>query len=499
MNNVWPIHVCLLALALLMLASPAAAQEPEVDPNQPPVIKLTLHPSSPSKPALKHHLLPDRMDRTPGNAAQFYYRTLLIYYQNQNRQALEKEYAEKYERWTNEPCEGELREEMKKWVAGFPSSAADQLREAVYRERCDFDYRLHERSGFEVISFLLPEIQEMRNLGRYLTIKARVAIAEGRYDDAAESLRHGFQMGKDTGSEPLLINGLVGIAIASIMNGELEHWIGSPDSPNLYWAVGAIPKPLVDLRPALEQEVRFPELMFPFLKDAETSQRSPEEWQRVLSDAVRQIGNNFGQSTSKPEPSVLEKLQSDLAVTALIMRAYPVAKEELKSAGFDAAKLDRMPVAQVVAIHVQRTVRQIGDEFVKGAYLPATQREEYYATLEKRLQEEKLLGPGSREMIPLSSLLMPAVGQALMAQTRLERDFAALQTLEAIRAHLAETGGLPEKLGDITAVPVPVNPTTNEPFEYRLADGVATLDVPPVRKGLSPQLGKRYVFGAAKQ
>jgi hypothetical protein len=113
------------------------------------------------------------------------------------------------------------------------------------------------------------------------------------------------------------------------------------------------------------------------------------------------------------------------------------------------------------------------------------------------MQKDRMMGPNSREVIPLASLLMPAVGIALSAQTRMERDFAALQTLEAIRAHLAETGNLPEKLSDITVLPLPVNPTTNEPFEYRLADGKATLEVPPVRKGMSPQHGKRYDLTAA--
>jgi hypothetical protein len=307
----------------------------------------------------------------------------------------------------------------------------------------------------------------------------------------------GYRMGQDTASEPLLINGLVGVAIASIMNAEVEDWIGSPGSPNLYWSLASIPKPLVDLRPALEQEVRFPELMFPFLKDAEKSQYSPEEWQRILREAVLQISTNFERPLSERKQNPLEQIQSGLAVTALIMRAYPVAKQELKKTGYDAEKLEKMPVAQVVAIHMHKTVRFLGDEFAKGAYLPTKQREEFYAGLEQRMVKERLMGPNSREVIPLASLLMPAVGAALSAQTRLERDFAALQTLEAIRIHLAETGKLPQKLSDITAVPVPLNPATSEPFEYRLADGKATLEVPPTRKNLSPLLGKRYEISAA--
>jgi hypothetical protein len=496
MNAVRHCFASLLALAVLAVG--AMAQGPPPGPDETPVIKLTLHPAGPTKPALKYRLLPDRIDLKAGNAAQFYYRALLMFTQSPARQAYEKEQADNYERWTDEPCEGEVREQIKKWLAQFPRGAKDQLQEATIREECNFDYRLRERTGWEIIQFLLPEIQEMRNFGRHLFLEIRVAIAEQRYDDAAASLRMGYRMAKDTGSEPLLINGLVGVAISGIMNAEVEHWIGSPKSPNLYWSLASIPKPLVDLRPALEQEVHFPELMFPFLKDAETSQRSPEEWQRILRDAVLQISTNFERPLSERKQNPLEQIQSGLAVTALIMRAYPVAKEELKEWGYDAEKLEKMPVAQVVTIHMQRYVRELGDEFAKGVYLPTKQREEYYAALDERMRTERLLGPNSRELIPLAGLLLPAVGSAMSAQARLERDFAALQTLEAIRIHLAKTGRLPEKLSDITAVPVPLNPVTNEPFEYRLMGDTATLEVPPTRNGLSPQSGKRYEITAAK-
>jgi hypothetical protein len=489
-------HFCGCLLATVLSLAPAGADEP--DPAHPQIIKLTLHGAAPGRPALRNRLMADVFERKPGNAAQFYYRALLMYAQNPGRKELEQQSADHDEQWWNNPCEGEVRDQIKKWLATFPPHAVEQLREATQREQCDFDYRLRERGGIEIISFLLPEIQEMRTFGRYLRYKARVEISERKYDDALASLRMGYRLGKDAGSERLLINGLVGIAISSITNSEVEHWIGSPESPNLYWPLASLQQPLVDLRPALEQEVRFPEIMFPFLKDAETSQRSAEEWQRVLNESVRQIGQI--QSNGPPQSqNPLDQLQTSLATTALIMRAYPVAKEELKNSGLDTTKVEKMPVAQVVAIQMQRTVRILGDEFAKGAYLPIKQREEYYAALDDRMRKEGFFGPNSRELIPLASLLMPAVGNALSAQTRLERDFAALQTLEAIRAHLAETESLPEKLSDITALPVPLNPCTNEPFEYRVADGQATLEVPPVNKRQSPQSGKRYVLTAAKK
>ena len=61
---------------------------------------------------------------------------------------------------------------------------------------------------------------------------------------------------------------------------------------------------------------------------------------------------------------------------------------------------------------------------------------------------------------------------------RVERQINALQVVEAIRMHAAETGRLPECCDKITAVPVPLNPMTGRPFEYRLDGELAVLNLP---------------------
>jgi hypothetical protein len=460
--------------------------EPEI-----PTIRLTLHGAREPRPALKYRLLPAHAERKPGNAAQFYYRALVLHNQPAHADRQRQE-TELYEAWEERPDDPETFAITKQWLAHFPQAAAAELREATYREHCNFDFRIRELRGMPVISFLLPEIQEMRRFGRYYSFKARVEIAEGKYDEALESLRQGYQLAANTGGEPLIINGLVGIAIASIMNGEVERWIGSPDSPNLYWAIAALPHPLVDLRPALEHESRMPELVVPFLADAETAQRKPEQWQQLLSQTLRDMQSLHGSSADE---SPLAKLQSDVAVAGIVMQHYPNAKRELLEQGFDKEALEAMPVAQVVIIYASRLFREIGDEFAKGIYLPIPEREAYYARL--NLREQGMLGPGSREPFPLASLLLPAVGAAMAAQTRSERDRAALQVLEAIRAHVAETGELPKTLGDITVLPVPNNPATGEPFPYRL-DEVAVLELPAPKHNPSPQFAKRYELTLAK-
>ena len=100
-----------------------------------------------------------------------------------------------------------------------------------------------------------------------------------------------------------------------------------------------------------------------------------------------------------------------------------------------------------------------------------------------------------RRALPQSgkrSLLLPAVSNALTAQSRQERDFAGLQTLEAIRAHLAQTGNLPDKLEDISVVPVPRNPLTGQGFPYRREGEKAILDLPSPKGQPHPYSAKRY-------
>jgi hypothetical protein len=64
------------------------------------------------------------------------------------------------------------------------------------------------------------------------------------------------------------------------------------------------------------------------------------------------------------------------------------------------------------------------------------------------------------------------------AQTRLDWQLNALQTVEAIRMHAAAAGRLPATLAEIKVVPVPQNPVTGQGYEYRLDGDTAVLDLP---------------------
>ncbi|MEM9660045.1 MAG: hypothetical protein AAF961_16910, partial [Planctomycetota bacterium] len=78
----------------------------------------------------------------------------------------------------------------------------------------------------------------------------------------------------------------------------------------------------------------------------------------------------------------------------------------------------------------------------------------------------------------LASLLLPATQAVRTAEMRLERQRNAIQVVEALRMHAAATGALPATLDEIRMAPVPNNPATGAPFEYRLDGETAILDLP---------------------
>ncbi len=476
-------------------AALAGAQQPSaqfVDPNQTQRVELTITAAAEPKPALRYSLAIGARERSAGNAAPFYYRALL------SRHGVpathDKRFAEHERAWLEDPLTPKTQAEIKEWLAPY-HGAFRELRTAVYREHCDWDFRLQDLKGMEVIAFLLPEMQEARSLSRAIRLRARVEIAEQRYGDAIETLRWGYQLARDCGEQPLLISNLVGIAIASTMHEQLVELIEAPGSPNLYWAIAALPNPLIDVRRAFEFERGFPEQMFPFLKDAETVDRSPQEWQRVLEAAVAEMGKLSSDMANSNTPDWLQRA----GLMLMIAKVYPTAKAELIAEGMDAKRVEAMSVAQVVAIQTARRTRESFDDGFKAALLP------YPESLKVAMQMEALqkrqLGAGvyfGTQGLPIAQMLLPATLAVHRAEIRGPRQLAALQAVEAIRMHAAATGKLPNSLSDISVVPVPPNPVTRLPFPYEVKGNEVVLELPILAEEQPRSIGKRYIITLIK-
>jgi hypothetical protein len=146
----------------------------------------------------------------------------------------------------------------------------------------------------------------------------------------------------------------------------------------------------------------------------------------------------------------------------------------------DADRVEKMAVGQVIAIYTERICRRFSDDYETLWYMPFADMRAASDKLEKELRAASFFGTDAdRELLPIVSVLMPAIQNVRAAQVRLERDMAALRVIEALRMHAAEhDGSLPETLNDITSVPVPLNPATSKPFVYKLNGSTAILDLP---------------------
>src|SRR5262245_57811411 len=124
----------------------------------------------------------------------------------------------------------------------------------------------------------------MRVWGRLLAVKARVEIAERKYYEAIRTIETGLAFARHVGGGLWLINGLVGIAIATPMLDRCEELIAQPGAPNRYWALTALPRPLVGLRDQMELERKLFENLIPELRESELARpRSPAEWASLLA------------------------------------------------------------------------------------------------------------------------------------------------------------------------------------------------------------------------
>jgi hypothetical protein len=149
-----------------------------------------------------------------------------------------------------------------------------------------------------------------------------------------------------------------------------------------------------------------------------------------------------------------------------------------------------MAVGQVILLHIGQTYEITRDDLFKWFHVPYWQAHGGTEAAEKALGENR-----RREILPLASLLLPAISNARFAVVRLDRELAAIRSIEALRLHAANHGGaLPANLADVKDAPVPVDPVTGKMFDYRRDGQTATLEG-KTPEGRTPESGGfRYIL-----
>ncbi len=430
---------------------------------------IVLRPAAAPVPALKYRILPERQTLVPGNAAIFYHRAIeLILEKRLQAQGAKdrKDESGTDERtaagWSTVALDAIPRDQAHRWLDAN-LAALHEIRLGARRQSCNWEFEQRE----EGIALLVEEIQMMRSLGRLVALQARVSVLDGRIDDAVDSLQTGFALARHVSDGPTSFQALVGLALTGVMIKPLEDLVQARGVASLYWALSDRPHPFIDLSAALETERFTLEREIPRLRELDGPPWGAEQGHAFTEELRTKLFRLAGMVESPPAEPGSHDVGSwslKLGMAGLVAQVYPGAKRALIAQGRSAAQVEAMPVVQVAALRTLQQYQQIRDDVFKWSNLP------YYQAY-KGVDEAS---PGTRAraqdnlLLKLFTMLMPSIRGVLLSRTMVERRLDAVRCIEAIRLHTAVNGHLPSRLGEISEAPVPADPVTGQPFDYRV-------------------------------
>ncbi|HEV2949437.1 MAG TPA: hypothetical protein VGX70_18825 [Gemmataceae bacterium] len=436
------------------------------------LVELTVAPMTAPKPALKYQLLPELKEMNPGNPIQGYLKCFM----EQQNFFFNPESVQNREKWGEMP----LKDLPLKELQGYRGSGA--LRQADYAARLDTpDWQVLLKAKSDGTRLLLPDVQQMRMLAVALRVRFRVEVAEGRFDDAIASAKTMFALGRHFEAHPSLIADLVGFAITGIAMHSLEEMIQQPACPNLYWALTGLPRPFVDIHKGLDADRMIWDPEFALLDS--TAPMS----EQLLSKVIARLRETI---IGLVKPEELKNAGSWFQARVTDASHVQAARQRLIEAGIDAKLVKKFPPLQVVLLDEKREFEVWRDDTMKWMTLPYWQGEPGYLASQPPNQGglEALLGD-----------LVTSVFKVRGAQARVDRRIAMLRTVEALRLYAADHDGkLPAKLIDLP-VPVPDDPITGKPFEYKMDGSTAELHgAPPKAFATNSAFNLRYVISFKK-
>lgn len=442
--------LCLM-LACCTAALGADPHAVETGPNEPRRYRMEVSPARPPTPPLRYQLRPRPLEIEPGDAAPIYM-ALSPRLENADLDDLRDVPTGQL------PRSGAARRlaELEPLFAG--------LDKAARMSRAEWPGRTDVEAGS---SHLSP----MRHAVNLLHLRTRLAIAEKRYDDAIHSMQSGFALADHVAHDGPLVDGLVCIGMVMLNAQGVRELQSQPDGPNLYWALSALPRPLVDTRALLEGERRWIVQREPALR-LKREQITAETW-AVLTGQMMKLQWMPGQPDADAEPAELpQQASAGLLAAASIMPA----RQWLAARGMTQEELAALPPLQIVSIYSIESFQEAFDHLIKWQTLPHGQA--YPAILRDRQLQGVL--SGEQFSNPLLTPMIPALMRANETVLRVNREVAALQVIEAIRAHAAEHSALPAALDEIADWPPLSDPGTGRAFDYHVDGRQFTLSAPPI-------------------
>lgn len=430
---------------------------------EPKPIELTIEPRAIETPVLKYRLFPSEAERMPGNAA-----TILLRLPWGQTPYMENIFPNLSD-WESRPLDAP---EWDKSEGVLYDNFYREMKRAAYRRDASWEYPIGEEPNPYAI--LLPDVGDLRNwLGHGLSARIRYHLSQSELDEAREAILVGLANGRHIARTPFYINQLVANIIHQKMLERVDEFISQRQSPNLYWALSMLPHSLLEMDRAASFESELFAVTFPAIRDFDRP-RTPEEWNtmsRQMTEFLRFIGlaetpsqpekGLDGSNSGESEKTYLAKLAPQ--ARADLPRLLDISEEKVTAMSDDEASL-RWYVSMQTSLNHHTALVLI---------LPPR---EAIPKLKKLLTEVKSM----REKVGIQSTF-PNPTALYSAEWGLKRKIAALRIVEAVRHHLAtQDGQFPASLDDITDIPIPIDPMTDEPFLWKVEGDTAILTTPPL-------------------
>jgi hypothetical protein len=439
-------------------------------------VQLLVDPAPEPPCALAYRLETPYMEQRPGNGALLYDTAVALMTQVQSKHPEIDE--GKLDEWLDSPVDKLPQREVRDAISAFGESI-HYLDLAGRSERCTWEYPVRE----EGLRCSMPPTGAFRLLMPMLALKARLEMADGDVDAAIGTLRIGMSAARNIGSGPFVVQNLVGTSLARRTLRELERVIQAPAAPNLYWALTALPQPLLDMRRSFQMEMNAVYAQLPELRRLNNEVLSDDDVIRIWKKAA---------ATEVPKPDNLEATVINTYLVAGAMKTYPKARQYLLARGKTAEEVESLPKLYVVLRYQYDRNRRAGDAMLKWCDVPYWQAADKLKACEEASRETGG-DRGDMDVITMAfSINAPWIRGIYLRNAYMDRDRAMLRCVEAIRMYAAgHDGRLPQALSDIKEVPTPADPVYGRAFSYQLTGGNAVLES-PAPQGEAVRDGLRY-------
>lgn len=416
---------------------------------------MTLTPAGESVPAFKYRFTTPIDKTIPGNSITHYLRSFGEGGLTRPLESARKEFGMEVYDWADWRKDIDV-EKIRKVSEMFDGYVDDHLQRASVCRDTDWGLAVETLRGPEAIELLLPSVQQTRSMASVLVLRNRLAVMEGRYEDALKQLRICYKLGQDVNELGFLVSSLIGVSEISMAAEGTLHLIAADNSPNLYWALAGLPQPIINLRRPMELEASIGLRYFNELEGVETAKHSPDEWKAILQGVVGRLNRLSDLAYRNPRGGKLGVPAEEMTL-GLSLMSYENAKQRLVESGM--ASVEQMPVAQVVLIDAKRRIEFYSQEIEKAYCLPYSQFMKFSATTENQMQAEGRKNLGA----VIASMISPATQQVRAAGARAESLIYEMMIVESIRNHVSVHAQLPKSLDDLD-LPAPMNPFTGKPY-----------------------------------